>query len=365
MGGDEKMRPRVSRARSYLRYPARVVRQIGLLFRHHSRVVWWVVGLVGLALAVWSVFFVPEDLINARHMLLSPKDRLSAESAVRTSLLQLMGGAILIAGLYFTARGFRLTREGHLTDRYAKSIEQIGHSNLDVRIGGIFALERIARDSPSDRQTVVETLTAFVREHTRVDSRTPKADAVTADVQAALSVLGRRPGAETEARRLDFYHCGLSDASLAEADVRRAMFYYSKLVDTSFANARLDGAGLSFCEAERAAFTRASAREANFVNAIYRDGWFLHADLTGADFYGCDLGGSDFGRRYAEEGDPPFPPAILTHARMTKAKLQGTNLRGVDLSTVRGLQQDQLNEAITDENTVMPIQWGGGEDEYT
>ena len=139
-----------------------------------------------MILVVWSAIFLPEYLLDARHTLLAPKDRLAAEAAIRSSILQLMGGAVLVVGLYFTARGFRLTREGHITDRYARSIEQIGHENLDVRIGGIFALERIARDSPTDRQTVIEILTAFVREHTRVDPQTPKKDRVTADVQAAF-----------------------------------------------------------------------------------------------------------------------------------------------------------------------------------
>lgn len=327
-------------------------------------VVWWITCLAGAVVALWSLFFLPQYLLDARHFILSPTDRLDAESAIRTSILQLLGGVLLVAGLYFTAKGFRLTREGHITDRYAKSIEQIGHERLDVRIGGIFALERIARDSPTDRQTAVEMLTAFVREHTRVDSRTPSKENVSADVQAALSVLGRRPGAGVEHRRLDFYHCGLNDANLAGVNMQRAMFYYSRLVQTRFSNANLDEAGLSFCEAERAAFTGASARKANFVNAVYKNGWFLHADLTDADFYGCDLSGSDFGRRYAADNDPPLPPARLTNARMTKAILLNTNLRGVDLSTVRGLKQDQLSAAITDENTILPLQWGGGEDEY-
>jgi uncharacterized protein YjbI with pentapeptide repeats len=90
------------------------------------------------------------------------------------------------------------------------------------------------------------------------------------------------------------------------------------------------------------------------VNASFKNGWFITADLTGADFYGCDLSGSDFGRRYAEEGVPPFPPAILTDARMTKACLKGTNLGGVDLGTVRGLLAEQLKEAVTDAPSCSP-----------
>jgi hypothetical protein len=102
---------------------------------------WSILGLVAASLAVWSVLFLPTILVDARHLELTPKDRLDAEAGIRSSLLQTIGGGVLLAGLYFTARGFRLTREGHITDRYAKSIEQIGHDNADVRIGGVFALE--------------------------------------------------------------------------------------------------------------------------------------------------------------------------------------------------------------------------------
>jgi hypothetical protein len=52
-----------------------------------------------------------------------------------------------------------------VTDRYTKAIEQLGSGKLDVRIGGIYALERIAHDSPRDHPAVLEVLAAFVREH--------------------------------------------------------------------------------------------------------------------------------------------------------------------------------------------------------
>ncbi len=45
-------------------------------------------------------------------------------------------------------RTVELTEQGQVTDRYAKAIEQLGSGRLDVCIGGIYALERIARDSP-------------------------------------------------------------------------------------------------------------------------------------------------------------------------------------------------------------------------
>jgi hypothetical protein len=36
---------------------------------------------------------------------------------------------------------------------------------LEVRLGGIYALERIARDSPTDHWTIIEVLSTYVREN--------------------------------------------------------------------------------------------------------------------------------------------------------------------------------------------------------
>jgi hypothetical protein len=45
-----------------------------------------------------------------------------------------------------------------VTARCTKAIEQLGSGRLDVRIGGIYALERTAHDSPRDHLAVLEVL---------------------------------------------------------------------------------------------------------------------------------------------------------------------------------------------------------------
>ena len=54
----------------------------------------------------------------------------------------LTAGAGLLAtgGVLFTVRKFVLSRDGQVTDRYAKAIEQLGSEKLEVRIGGLCAL---------------------------------------------------------------------------------------------------------------------------------------------------------------------------------------------------------------------------------
>ena len=48
-------------------------------------------------------------------------------------------------------RAFELTEQGQVTDRFTRAIEQLGSDKLDVRIGRIYALERVARDSVKDQ----------------------------------------------------------------------------------------------------------------------------------------------------------------------------------------------------------------------
>lgn len=117
------------------------------------------VGLVGIVLLIWRV---PPALYADVP---DPKDRAAAEASTRTGLIAGLAGLGALGSLAIATRTYRLTQQGQITDRYTKAIEQLGSDKLDVRLGGIYALERIAADSPRDHPTVVEVLSAFVREH--------------------------------------------------------------------------------------------------------------------------------------------------------------------------------------------------------
>jgi len=123
-------------------------------------------------------------------------------SGQKKDLVQALGlltaGGAGAVGIFFTWRGQRITqeslqdtrenseenlrlaREGQITERFTRAIDQLGatdeanNKKLEIRLGGIYALERIAgdslamEDSPGrDYSTVMEVLTAYVRENTR------------------------------------------------------------------------------------------------------------------------------------------------------------------------------------------------------
>ncbi len=53
--------------------------------------------------------------------------------------------------------------EQQITELYAKSVEQLGSEKAPVRLGGLYALERLAQNNISQRQTIVNVLCAYLR----------------------------------------------------------------------------------------------------------------------------------------------------------------------------------------------------------
>jgi pentapeptide repeat protein len=248
----------------------------------------WLLGAaaaVALALVVAWVLFVPAADWLAHHDVGSVTGSLheTALDNARDRLLTLGTGLFAAAALVFTARNFTLSREGQVTDRYTRAIEQLGSDKLDVRIGSIYALERVARDSARDHPTVMEVLTAFIREHLREQWPTPGSDGVEAarstrpDVQAALTVVGRR---------------------LAARDIRPI---------------ELRGVVLT-----AAVLTNANLASAILASAVLTNAYLADVDLTGANLYLADLGG-----------------AILTGADFTGALLTGTGFGSANLIGAR------------------------------
>ena len=68
-------------------------------------------------------------------------------------------------------KNVQVAHERQITERFTRAIEQLrqrheyGKKILEIRLGGIYALERIAKDSKKDHWTIMEILTAYVREN--------------------------------------------------------------------------------------------------------------------------------------------------------------------------------------------------------
>jgi hypothetical protein len=123
---------------------------------------WWI-ALATLFVLVW--WLIPPLLY--RHTGAGPDARLKAITDTRTALLAGLVGVGALLTFWLNSRQLQVNREGQITERFTRAIDQLGNDKgqLDVTLGGLYALERIAKDSPADRATIAEVLTAYVRGH--------------------------------------------------------------------------------------------------------------------------------------------------------------------------------------------------------
>ena len=272
---------------------------------------------VGLFL---SVFVLPRLLVPAR----SPAylagvedpvargrledDRLKLQHDVRTGLLQAVAGVAVIAAVLVTWQQLETDRrqlrqqlalagQEQAAGRFAQALDQLGSEQLDVRLGGIYGLERVAARSSGDavaayrpprtdvdtsssvfwssqdRIQVLEVLSAYVR----TTSHRPPIGPATSDslqvrqpdVHAALTVLARRtelpgdppldlsgslvPGARlgwarlagTDLRGADVRGTSLQHADLVGVHLEQALLCGTQLQDADLRGAHLAGARAS------------------------------------------------------------------------------------------------------------------------
>jgi uncharacterized protein YjbI with pentapeptide repeats len=251
-----------------------------------------------------------------------------------------------LAALVFTALSLNATRDqisisqqGEITGRYTAAVNQLGtpgSDHLGTRLGGIYALERLAKDSPPDQPTVMAVLSAFVRTNSPVpDAGQAVCTSVTLDVQAALTGLGRLDPNQDNGAFVD-----LSGSCLVGVD----------LIDAKLRMADLTGADLTRADLTRADLTGANLRRANLPFAQLWVTNLTGADLTEADLTNADLTHANLSGAFLRSANLTFAQlwatnltdanlieanlsgAFLTDAQLKGAMLNGANLKGVILN---------------------------------
>ena len=373
-----------------------------------SRILLFLLLLAVLAgLALWLVpqlqVYPARERLSAEAQLL-PGERLvlenelfQAENAARSTLALILAAGGLLLGLGIAWRRYEISRELRTHERFARAVEQLasergdGSPRIEARLGGIYALERLAADSEREYWPVMEVLTAYVRENapwkqaehgshngnnktSAITHASPGQGTPPADIQAILAVIGRRkPHASTVERRLldlrgtDLRGANLSGsrldgmtlhgAHLEHVDATRAVLTRSNLREASLAGASLteidlEGASLSGANLEGARLNGANLKAADLSGANLSGADLWEANLKGCNLKDADLRGSDLTQCMLDEAilwRADLQDAVLTGARLRRAHLERANLSGAT-----GLTWEQGEDAYTDENTILP-----------
>jgi uncharacterized protein YjbI with pentapeptide repeats len=300
-------------------------------------------GLVLIALVLALIAGVEWYLNPASKLsIVERRNLVQGLASAGQALAVFLTGAVGLIGLFFTwqntrqarestQRTLELTERGQITERFTRAIDQLGggegeKNSPEIRLGGIYALERIAKESKKDYYGVVmEVLTAYVRQHaprqqTEVLSeqciigKNPSAPYPRSDIRAILTIIGRRDSYDDNAEEapLDLHETDLHGAQLRNANLGNAIF----------------------------------------VGADLRGTYLVSVDLTSANLYRADLSGailaySDFGEAQLRSVDlrwADLEEANLRIANLEEADLQDANLRGADLQDAN-LQRANLQRA--------------------
>ncbi len=315
-----------------------MMKRVGALLR---RPVWIVVAVIALVITTTLLLLVLPSILVPADPRITPYERLQAQGEWRSALVQFLGSAAILAGLYFAGRNLQLTvisarheretqaktlvltERGQITDRFTRAVEQLASEKLEVRLGGIFALEHIARDSDEYYEAIIEILTTFLRDSASKDPSRDRYGRIPADRFTVARVCGRRPEKWwREGLKLD-----LQDVDLGRANLWNAHFERANLRDANLEEAYLDGAFLQ----------GADLRDARLKGAHFEGAHLQGADLRGAHFQGSHL----------------------NHAHFDEADTTGADFRFTDLSKAEGLLDAQVESALTDGTTQRPTNTRG------
>jgi uncharacterized protein YjbI with pentapeptide repeats len=392
-----------------------------------------VVGLVLLSLfSIYFVFIYPENQVSQLGIT-NVTEKANFINQTRTTFIsffvlfaQILGGGAVAIGIYFgwgnlkvalatlesnqnkardelklaqdtleaniknAQKSLEIAQEGQITERFTRAVDQLGavdkdgNPAIEIRLGGIYALERIANESEKDYWPIMEILTAYVRKNssTEVVRNAKDKSPVHIDIQAVLMVLGRR---KRHFNDNELNHLNLRVTCLQKADLTDAHFEGADLTDAHLERAvlrkaHLEGANLTGVHLERAHLNEAILTDVYLEGAHLHGANLLEAHLEGADlreanlddaiFFKAHLEGANLWKAHLEIAflrmahlngafltDALLRGADLTEAHLEKAHLEGANLMdanlgGADLTEAhlegaKNLTIDQLSEVKT------------------
>lgn len=280
----------------------------------------------------------------------------------------LIGFPMLIWRTSIADRQASTAEASHVAETYTKAIEQLGavndkgHPKLELRLGALYSLEKIALTNEDYHSQVMEVLCAYVRLNARFNSIEREDESIPAeavfspreDIQTVMTILGRRNiGFDQENARLNLRSVDLEGTDLSGAHLDKAIFEGSHLEHTKFINASLKHCSferanlaysdLSDCDAFHSNFTDANLKCAKLQNSKFQEVIF---DRTNAQ--NLKARKADF--RHATISDTNFSDAKLASSKFINSSAFTSQFLGTDINRA------DFSEAVLNNSVFRDVQ---------
>lgn len=308
------------------------------------------------------------------------KGRIDSENTIRTSLFQAVGGLLVVATLGISWRTLQVNEEKQTAERFSKAVEQLGNdNNIHVRLGGIYALEQIAKDAEEKYYwQVMETLTSYIRERSPYPSKAAKTHSsfvqaaieltqtsesqsneaispLATDIQAVMTVLARRKhsyGHPLERHPLDLHGADLRKLQLPF----QTQLNQANLSGTNLQGANLSGTNLQDAFLMQTNLQRAFLRSTNLQRAFLKDANLQKAILETANLQKAILWNANMQEAFVWNAN--LQRAHFKVANLQKIKFEqvylGLMVTTFGIPDAIGLTWEQLDAAASYEGAILP-----------
>ena len=299
----------------------------------------------------------------------------------------ILGSPFLVWGTILKHRAVSFQKEGHITDRISRAVDQLGaektekkplegssgekvssanqaeiweiskpiivevcRPNIEVRIGGILSLERIAQDSTTydggrDHVRIMEILCAYIRENSQQHQVFPLSKWVPLNPSASAdteilhgSELSSRIGTFRTTSKADEWVRTLPRLRI---DIQLALSVIGRRTERQrFVEAVWPGSPREETETPfgsqlpklrpTMSLEDLRSQEAMSVKREMDDWTKAIEEYSGyrLDLRGSNLQGADFSAKRKDGSDADFSGALLAEAKMDGANFEGAKLRG-------------------------------------
>ncbi|MDR0898233.1 MAG: pentapeptide repeat-containing protein [Oscillospiraceae bacterium] len=319
----------------------------------HGHVVLFMLGalLLGGCILTLLIVIIPYQKSDAESM--SEWFNSIVTSAVTILGLATAGGAAAV--------GYRRQRSHEVTanvERLQKAIEHLGDDKPEIQRGAIYELKRLALDSKSDAEDVMDILRVFVLDKCKINTPTQPAEEEYAveeygelppEVRLAFEHMAVIAREQQLIKKIDLssivlvgmnlHGMDFSWANLRGAHLERANLRGVHLEGANLGFAQLEGARLNWAHLEGVDLEGANLERADLEGVRLRKAHLEWAYLEGADLEGAHLEGT-----YLEG-------ARLYKANLEAALFTGARLEGVHFHIAKVDRYTSFSDATINEHT--------------
>lgn len=183
----------------------------------------------------------------------------------------------------------KMTENKLENETFTAMLKILASPHLEVRVGGIYALENLARTNKDFYWPVLHTLISYIKIYRSIDTnyKNPsRNENIQTDIQAILNFIaeGQYDIPHNRSDIIDLSHVHLANVELSGSKLAYVNFEGSSLENVNFNGADLTEANFKNTTFKNTSFANTNLTQANFTNTKFTEVDFLGADLTSTQF---------------------------------------------------------------------------------